>query len=140
MADNAASGTGARADLLITDGKLRKVMITNSGSSYASNDLLLLEKPIQSVTQANPAVVTCQNHGLTTGDTIHISRVGGMTDINSETTTITVLTSNTFELDGVDSTLFDAAIANTGYASVIGVTGNNAELQIVSLEKKVFNP
>lgn len=136
MADNAASGTGARADLLITDGKLRKVMITNSGSSYTSNDLLLLEKPIQSVTQANPAVVTCQNHGLTTGDEIHISRVGGMTDINSETTTITVLTSNTFELDGVDSSLFNAAIANTGYASVIGVTGNNAELQIVSLEKE----
>jgi len=135
MNDKVASGSGARADLLITEGKLRKVMITSSGSSYALNDLLLLERPIESITRANPAVLTCENHGLTTGDTVTISRVGGMTDINEESTTITVLTSDTFELVGVNSTGYDVATANTGYVSVIGATGNNAELEIVSLAK-----
>ena len=135
MNDKVASGSGARADLLITEGKLRKVMITSSGSSYALNDLLLLERPIESITQANPAVLTCENHGLTTGDTVTVSRVGGMTDINDESTTITVLTSDTFELVGVNSTGYDAATDDTGYVSVIGTTGNNAELEIVSLAK-----
>lgn len=135
MNDKVASGSGARADLLITEGKLRKVMITSSGSSYALNDLLLLERPIESITQANPAVLTCENHGLTTGDTVTVSRVGGMTDINGESTTITVLTSDTFELVGVNSTGYDAATDDTGYVSVIGTTGNNAELEIVSLAK-----
>ena len=135
MNDKVASGSGARADLLITEGKLRKVMITSSGSSYALNDLLLLERSIQSITIANPAVLTCENHGLTTGDTVKISRVGGMTAINGESTTITVLTSDTFELVGVNSTGYDAATDDTGYVSVIGTTGNNAELEIVSLAK-----
>ena len=214
MNDKVASGSGARADLLITEGKLRKVMITSSGSSYALNDLLLLERSIQSITIANPAVLTCENHGLTTGDTVKISRVGGMTAINGESTTITVLTSDTFELVGVDSTgagygtpktistitranpavvtctahgfsngdtvtfgtivgmtalsglsgtvsssaansfsvnidtsntsVFGSFVSgsvkapatpNTGYVSVIGTTGNNAELEIVSLAK-----
>ena len=136
MSDDAILGSGARADLLITDGKLRKVMTTNSGSSYVSGDLLLLEKSIQNISQANPAVVNCTNHGLTTGDSVYISRVGGMTEVNEGSFTITVINANSFSLDSENSTGYTAAVANTGFVSVIPqASGNNAVLEITSVEK-----
>lgn len=59
---------------------------------------------ITNITQANPAVVTSASHGRTTGQVVTIKNVGGMTEVNNRSFTITVLTANTFSLDGVDST------------------------------------
>lgn len=66
---------------------------------------------ITAITQANPAVVTVVNHGFSTGDVIFITGVVGMTQINNLNYTITVLTPDTFSLDGIDSTLFTAYVS-----------------------------
>lgn len=63
---------------------------------------------ITGVTQANPAQVTSPLHGLQTGAQIIIRNVGGMTNLNNNTYTITVVDPNNFTLDGVDSSAFPA--------------------------------
>lgn len=63
---------------------------------------------VNGVTQANPASVNAPSHGLTTGDTIYIYGVRGMDEINGGPYVVTVVNSDNFTLDGVDSTAFGA--------------------------------
>ncbi len=73
---------------------------------------------IQSITQANPAVITSQvNHNLKTGDQVEIFGIVGMTELNNLNPYITVITPNTFSLNGIDSTAF-TAYTSGGYVSV----------------------
>lgn len=59
---------------------------------------------ITGATQANPVVITDVDHGLTTGEQIDTDNGGDMTEINSRTFNVTVLTDDTFELDDEDGT------------------------------------
>lgn len=59
---------------------------------------------ITGATQANPVSITSTAHGLTTGQTVRITGVGGMTEINNRNFTITNTGANTFTLDGEDGT------------------------------------
>ncbi len=65
-------------------------------------------KTITGITQANPAVVTAVGHTFSTGNTIGIDAVVGMTEVNGLDFRITVLTADTFELDGINSTGYTA--------------------------------
>lgn len=56
----------------------------------------------------NPTQITSVNHGLTTGAVITITNVGGMTQLNGNIYTITVIDGNTFSLDGIDNTAYGA--------------------------------
>ena len=53
---------------------------------------------ITNITQADPAVVTSTAHGLANGTEIEIRKVGGMTNLNSNTFYAGNVTANTFEL------------------------------------------
>lgn len=66
----------------------------------------ILSKNITGATALNPCRVNSSNHGLSTGAVIYITGVLGMTQLNDNYYTITVETSNTFTLDGVDGTSF----------------------------------
>lgn len=67
---------------------------------------------ISDITQANPAVVTTNfNHGLSNGDWVYISRVGGMTAVNGKTYIVANVAASTFELTDIDGTNVDS----TGY-------------------------
>jgi hypothetical protein len=67
---------------------------------------------ISNITQANPAVVTTViDHGLVTGDEVHIDNVVGMTEVNDRDFTITVVDADEFSLVGEDST------GHTAYSS-----------------------
>lgn len=67
---------------------------------------------ISNITQANPAVVTTAvDHGLVTGDEIHLDNVVGMTEVNDRDFVITVVDADEFSLDGEDST------GHTAYSS-----------------------
>lgn len=55
---------------------------------------------ITGATNANPIVITSTAHGLSTGMRVNITGVGGNLAANT-TATITVLTANTFSLNGV---------------------------------------
>lgn len=65
-------------------------------------------KTITAVTQANPCVVTSAAHGLNPGDRVTIASVAGMTQLNGNTYTVEYVTTNTFSLQGVNSTAFSA--------------------------------
>lgn len=56
----------------------------------------------------NPTQITSVAHDLTTGAVITIESVGGMTQLNGNIYTITVIDANTFSLDGIDNTAFGA--------------------------------
>jgi len=63
---------------------------------------------IINVTQANPANVNAPDHGLSTGDVVYIYGVQGMVELIDGPHTITVVDTNHFTLDGIDSTAFTA--------------------------------
>lgn len=63
---------------------------------------------IQGISNTNPAVVQSNAHGLPTGTQLIIRNVGGMTEVNNKTYTITFVDANHFSLNGIDSTLFSA--------------------------------
>lgn len=63
---------------------------------------------ITAITQADPAVVTSNGHSLRSGDTVTITAVGGMTQLNGNSYLIDVVSANTFSLRGVDSTGYGA--------------------------------
>lgn len=56
----------------------------------------------------NPTQITSANHNLSTGAVVQITGVGGMTQLNGNSYTITVINANSFSLNGVDNTAFGA--------------------------------
>ncbi len=80
---------------------------------------------ITAITNANPgAVTTATNHGLTTGDTVNLVDVLGMTEVNLGETpelnpfTVTVTGLTTFTL-GVDTSLFGVYIFPSGRVNIL---------------------
>lgn len=81
-------------------------------------------KAITNITKANPAVVTCPDHGYSNGDVIWIEDVQGMQQVNSRAFVVAGATSSpsTFQLKGVDSTnytAFTSSSPQTGTASKV---------------------
>ena len=74
----------------------------------------ILSGLIAFATQAATCQIVSPNHGLSTGDSIRISAVQGMTELNGITYTITVNTTDIFSLDGINSLGFTACTPNTG--------------------------
>jgi hypothetical protein len=66
----------------------------------------------------NPTQITSTAHNLTTGAVITISSVGGMTQLNGNTYTITVIDANTFSLDGIDNTAFGAYTSGGSWTTI----------------------
>lgn len=64
---------------------------------------------ISAISQANPCqITTSASNGVTTGEQVILSGIVGMTELNGNRYTVTKNGSNTFTLDGVDSTGFTA--------------------------------
>jgi len=61
-------------------------------------------KAISAITNANPAVVTSNAHGLSNGDVIKITGVTGMIELNDELFVVANQTTNTFQLANVNAT------------------------------------
>lgn len=80
----------------ITAGKT----ITNATWVSGSTKLITL------ATKANPVVITSVLHGLSNGDTVYISGVGGMSQINNKKFTVANKTANTFQLSGVNGSSY----------------------------------
>jgi len=87
---------------------------------------------ISGVTNAvNGVVTTTTDHGFSTGDTVSISLVNGMTELNGNFYKITVLTTTTFELNE-DTTTFGVYTAG-------GVAEVNAAIQTTGSGEGDFN-
>ena len=66
--------------------------------------ILEANKTITGITQANPGVVTATSHGFSNGNTVVISGVVGMTQVNGKRFKVAGVTTNTFELQTIDGT------------------------------------
>jgi hypothetical protein len=75
---------------------------------------------ITGATTANPVVITSNDHGLQTGDTVEIDNVGGMVEINGRTFTVTRVDANEFSLDGEDGTGHTAYTSGGDWSGYIG--------------------
>ena len=68
--------------------------------SFFVDSGLTLDNPttITAITKAKPCVVTAGSHGLSNGDTVRITEVGGMTEVNKGVYRIASKAANTMEL------------------------------------------
>ena len=81
-----------------------------TSSSYFAN--VPASAVVLNISQAAEAVVTINSTaGWTTGDRVSFSSVVGMTEVNGNTYTITILGPTTFKLNGIDSTGFGAYVS-----------------------------
>jgi hypothetical protein len=67
-----------------------------------SGAILESNKTITAITKANPGVVTSASHGFANGDTVVISGVVGMTQVNGKRFKVASVATNTFALQDVD--------------------------------------
>jgi hypothetical protein len=78
-----------------------------------SGAILEANKTITGITQANPGVVTSATHGFANGDTVVISGVVGMTQVNGKRFTVASVATNTFQLKDIDG----ANVNTTSYTA-----------------------
>lgn len=112
----------------------------NSGSHTVLRNLTVqghyTGKAITNITKDNPAVVTVANHGFSNGSQCVITDVEGMTQVNGNRYTLANVTTDTFELSGVDSSGYSdytsGGIANVKY------TFNNVILSLTD-HNEIYN-
>jgi hypothetical protein len=80
----------------------------NTGASWTAT-----QATISAATKANPCVITATAHGFSTGDTVTISGVRGMTQLNANRYLITVVDANSFSLRD----LFGNAVDSSAYGT-----------------------
>jgi hypothetical protein len=87
------------------------LVFTNLRLNFLKGGAVITETAatVNAISLNTTAVVTTSAvHGYSTGDQVYISVSSGMPEVNAQFYTITVLTTTTFELDGIDSTNFTA--------------------------------
>jgi len=73
---------------------------------------------INDISQSNPCVITTEvDHDLHTGDQVNFFGIGGMVELNGIVAFITVISRNSFSLNGVNSTGF-TAYTTGGYVGI----------------------
>jgi hypothetical protein len=80
---------------------------TTGFSNYSSGGNGSCEiKAIQGITKAGTAVLSCAGHGFTNGQALTIFNVVGMPEVNNKSFIVQNVTTDTLELQGVDSTSY----------------------------------
>jgi hypothetical protein len=84
-------------------------VVSNDGYYFVGGITTANSTPTGNVTAATnalPCSVTVVAHPFTTGQSVSFSGVGGMTQLNGNTYTITKTGADTFTLDGIDASAF----------------------------------
>lgn len=76
---------------------------TVTGVAWSTGSL----KNITAVTKQNPVKITSANHGFSNGDVVWISGVNGMTQINNRAFTIVGVSTDNFQLQGVNGSSYN---------------------------------
>ena len=82
-------------------------------------------KTITAITKANPGVVSATAHGFTAGDIVYLD-IQGMHQLNEKAVRVANVTTDTFALEGVDTTLFDTFTTGTAAEVTLGTTVSTA--------------
>lgn len=97
-----------------------------SSVAVAIQSSLGSDKVVTAITKANPGVVTSTSHSLSTGDYIKLS-AQGMYQVDGRVFRVTTTTTNSFALEGEDTSLYDTFTTGTANLITFGTT-----LQIVT--------
>lgn len=92
-----------------------------SNIAVAMQSALGAAKTISAITKANPGVVSSTAHGYNNGDYVYLS-VLGMHQLNERVARVANKTTDTFELEGLDTTLFDTFTSGTAEAITFGIS------------------
>jgi len=76
-------------------------------------------KTITGATKASPCVITSAAHGFSNGDLVVISSVVGMVELNNRVYTVAGVTTDTFQLSGIDSSNFGTYVSGGQVAKPI---------------------
>lgn len=135
----ATVGRNAKGNVLISNGKVRKVQITNSGINYSIGNELQLERPLELIkgyasvyADQTKSLITCTNHGLTDGDLVYISRFDEASD--PILTKIFFVNTNSFYI--YKNVVGTKAISSISKASQCKITSTNHNLiagQIITI-------
>ena len=91
-------------------------------------------KNITGITQASPAVVTSSSHGYSNGDHVWINSVSGMTELNGRRFTVAGVTTNTFQLSGIDSSSYTAYSSSGTAEKVYEISTSYTTAQVFDLQ------
>lgn len=92
-----------------------------SNVAVAMQSALAAADTITGITKANPGVVTATAHGMSNGDYVFLT-VSGMHQLNNRVARIANVAANTFELEGIDTTLFETFSSGTAEGITFGST------------------
>lgn len=82
---------------------------------------LAAAKTITGITKASPGVVSSADHGYSNGDIIYLE-VLGMHQLNEKVVRAANVAAGTFELEGIDTTLFDTFTSGTAQKATLGTS------------------
>jgi len=82
---------------------------------------LAAAKTISAITKASPGVATSTAHGYSNGDIVFLT-ISGMYQLNDKPVRVANVTANTFELEGIDTTLFDTFSSGTAEKVTLGTS------------------
>jgi len=80
---------------------------------------------ITGLTKANPGVATSNAHGYSNGDIIFLE-ILGMYQLNEKVARVAGVDTNTFQLEGIDTTLFDTFTSGTAKKLTLGTSITSA--------------
>jgi hypothetical protein len=86
---------------------------------------LAATKTISAITKASPPVITATAHGYANGNYVLLS-IQGMSQLDNKVVRVANQTANTFEAEGLDSTLYDTFSTGTAALITFGTTISTA--------------
>lgn len=70
-------------------------------------------KTVSALTKANPGVATSTSHGFSNGDVVVFTVTAGMVELDGQAVRVANVTTNTFELEGLDTSAYSTWTAGT---------------------------
>lgn len=127
MPEVVSNGDNTSDDITIGSTSAYLVGFTTSASSAGANkfyvfmvfEIAASGSSITGASQATPCVITAVGHGFSNGDTVKITGVSGMTELNGQIYTVTNKNDDDFELEDDNS----VDIASGGYGVYSGPSG-----------------
>lgn len=89
--------------------------------AIAMQSAIASPKTITGITNANPGVVSSTAHGYANGDVIYLD-VQGMHQVNGRAVRVAGVTTDSYQLEGVDTTLFDTFSSGTSAKVTMGTS------------------
>lgn len=93
--------------------------------AVAMQSVIAAAKTISGITKANPGVATSTAHGFANGDVLYLD-IQGMHQLNEKAVRVANKTDDTFELEGIDTTLFDTFASGTAAKVTLGTSVTTA--------------